>query len=177
MEGAMSMHRYSRRGLASDYGCGLAGAGLNGGALWLAGGAAYSIVIFGGLTALFLLFTMRTAMRHRLRIEVNDEAIGPVGGSGGSLAWSRLDDVRLRYYAARRNRGGGWMTLTLRQGRRRLSLDSTIEGFETIAERAAAAAHANGIALAPTTIANFAALGMTRTDGGPARGTPGEVSA
>jgi hypothetical protein len=111
------------------------------------------------LTALFLLFTMRTAMRQRVKVEMDDGTIGVIGG-GGPLAWPSIDEVRLHYYATRRRRGNGWMTLTLKAGQRRLAVDSTIEGFEAIAARSVLAARANRLAPSAVTLANFGALGL-----------------
>ncbi|MGH6894346.1 MAG: hypothetical protein ACREEP_19025, partial [Dongiaceae bacterium] len=107
----------------------------------------------------FLLFTMRTVMRQRLKVEMDDGAIGAIG-SGRPLAWSNIDEVRLHYYAARRKRANGWMTLTLKAGQRRLAVDSMIEGFDAIAARAALAARANRLAPSTATLANFGALGL-----------------
>lgn len=159
----MSLHRYPPRSLLPDYGRGFAGVALSGGALALTAAAPYPAMLFGGLTGLFVLFTIRTAMRHRQRIEMSEEGIGTVGGGRRALAWSALDDVRLRHYATRRGRGGagtGWMTLTLGAGTRHLAVESSVEGFQAIVERAARAAHANRLALTPATAANFAALGL-----------------
>lgn len=154
----MSVHRYPPAKLALDY--------LRGGAGLLIGGGAWSLVplfswpsaIFGGLTGLFLLFTIRTALRHRERVELADEAISVSGVQGGRLERHEIDAIGLRYYAMRRNRGGGWMTLTMRAGRRSLSLDSALDGFEAVARWAARAARENGVVLDSAAVANFAAM-------------------
>src|SRR5690606_13003753 len=129
------------RTLLADYGRGAVGAGVSGLFWALSPVAIYSMVVFGGLTALFLLFTLRTWMRQRLRIAADTQGIGVAGPTGDgagdrALAWSALDELRLHYYAVRRNKPNGWMTLTLGSRGRRLKLDSTLEGFEEIAARA-----------------------------------------
>lgn len=156
----MSLHRYPFARLAPDYLRGVAGLAVSGGAWALSPGSVSAVVICGGLTALFTLFTIRTALRQTQRVEVTDEAIGMRGAAGGPLPWREIDGVALRYYATRRHRGGGWMTLKLRAGRRRLAVDSQLEGFDLIAARAAEAARRNRLGLTPTTLANFDALGL-----------------
>jgi hypothetical protein len=156
----MSLHRYHGRSVAADYARGLAGGLLGAGGVAAGMPSMIPTVIFGGLTALFILFTMRTALRHHRAIEMTGEAIGVAGRPRKVLGWAEIDDVRLRFFATRRNRSDGWMTLTLKSGGRRLAVDSTIEGFDRIAAGAAAAAQANRLALNPTTAANFGALGL-----------------
>ena len=80
------------------------------------------------------------------------------------LPWRALDDMRLRYYAPRRTRSNkgnpGWMTLKLSAGARKLTIDSTLDGFDDIAARASRAAMANGLELSEVTLSNLAALGF-----------------
>lgn len=154
----MSVHRYPVAKLAPDYLRGATGLAISGGALALVPFATYTSVIFGGLTALFLLFTIRTALRHGERIELTEASISVSGPRGERLERHEIDAVGLRYYATRRNRAGGWMTLQLRAGRRRVAVDSTLEDFDAIARWAAAVARDNRLALNSTTLANFAAL-------------------
>ncbi len=157
----MSVHRYPPAKLAPDYLRGATGLVISGGALSLVPFLTWPSLIFGGLTALFLLFTIRTALRHHERVELTDGAISVSGAWGARLERHEIDAVGLRYYATRRRRGGGWMTLRLRAGRRRISVDSALDGFDSVARWAARTARENGIALGPTAIANFAAMDIS----------------
>ena len=69
------------------------------------------------------------------------EAIRGSGLGTQELPWSKLDQLKLRYYGTRRQKkreaGGGFMQLTLKGGGTSLTLESSIEGFEYIAWRAA----------------------------------------
>jgi hypothetical protein len=56
------------------------------------------------------------------------------------------------------------MQLTLQSGRRRLRMDSRLDGFLEVAQRAADSAHANQLRLSPTTITNFGALKIGMED-------------
>jgi hypothetical protein len=157
----MSIHRYSLQNLLPDYLRGGAGLVIGAGGWLLAPGMLHVIVIFGGLTVLFLLFTMRTVARQYTRIEMTDDAITSGGARRLTLHWSDLDHVKLRYYSTRRNRSGGWMTLKLASGRTAISVDSNIDGFDAIAARAARSMIETRAAADDITLANLAALGLT----------------
>jgi hypothetical protein len=160
MEAPVSVHRYSARSLLPDYLRGAAGLTVGAGGWLLAPTAPHVVLIFGGLTALFLLFTMRTVARQRAWIELNEDSISIGRERPTLLRWAELSDVKLRYYSTRRNRSGGWMTLKLAAGRTGVTIDSNIDGFDRIVARAARAALDNRLAIDATTRANFAALGL-----------------
>jgi hypothetical protein len=150
--------RYPFAALLPDYARGAVGAALSGGAWALAPTAPAAIVIFGGLTGLFLVFTMRNLWRQRTRVIFNDEALAVGGTSVRAVRWRDLSGLRLRYYSTRRNRQGGWMVLQLSGAGTRVAVDSTLDGFARIIERAVLAARDNDLALDEITLANLAAL-------------------
>ena len=116
--------------------------------------------IFGGLTLLFLVFTIRTVWRQCVRVEVSDEAISMAPPRRGPLAWRDIARVDLKYFATRRNRSDGWVTLRLVGQGGRIVIDSDLDGFDAVAKRAARAVRENGLRLSDTTRANFLALGL-----------------
>jgi hypothetical protein len=162
-------HRYPLAALLPDYGRGLVGAALSGGAWSLAPAAPAAIVIFGGLTGLFLVFTIRNVWRHRMRVSLGGDGLALGGMRRETVAWRDLSGLRLRYYATRRNRQGGWMTLQLKAGTTKVALDSSLTGFSEIVARAAEAARRNDLALDDVTLANLAAVARGET-AGPAEG-------
>ena len=118
-------------------------------------------------TALFLVaavcayFLFRTAERHRTIIAMDDEGIAVRALKGPKhLAWKDVDEVKLTYYAVRRNKADSWMQLTISAGNDSLKIDSRLEDFLEIVERAAEAARENEVALNRITIANLKALGI-----------------
>jgi len=119
-----------------------------------------------GAAALFALFGARTAQRHATIVEVDEGGIVAHGPLGGSIRWEDLAYVRLNYYSTRRDRGLGWMQLTLKSSAGKSSagatvrLESSLEGFDDIAEQVVEAARSRGIRMTDTTISNFAALGI-----------------
>jgi hypothetical protein len=158
----MSVYRYPLNRILADYFLGGSGAAMSGALLALAPGSGFVLILFGGLTGLFLLFTIRTAIRQRLRIAAGADGIRVTGGWVRSLRWDEVEAVRLRYFSTRRSRKDGWMTLTLRGPGGRVSVDSHLDGFEALARRAGEAANARHLSLDPATRSNFAALGIAR---------------
>lgn len=161
----MTIHRYSPKSLLPDYLRGGIGLAVCGGGWLLAPGAVHVVVIFGGLTVLFLLFTMRTVARQYTRIEMTDDAIISRGVRRIAVRWNDLRHVKLRYYSTRRNRAGGWMTLKLAGGGGAIAADSNIDGFDAIAARAARAIIVSRLQVDDVTVANLAALGFTAPAG------------
>lgn len=115
------------------------------------------------LAAVFAGFGLQTLLRHRTTFKVSDEEI-IARPWGTRVRWRELTDVRLEYYALERNSKHGWMQLTLQSGRRRLRMDSRLDGFLEVAQRAADSAHVNQLRLSPTTITNFGALKIGMED-------------
>jgi hypothetical protein len=154
----MALYRYPKGRILADYFLGCGGAIMTGGLLALAPGSPFVLIVFGGLTGVFLLFTIRTALRQRLRIAADADGIRVSGGSVRSLRWDEVQSVRLRYFSTRRSRKGGWMTLTLRGPRQKIVVDSYLDGFEPLVRQAASIVTLRDLPLDPTSASNFAAL-------------------
>lgn len=161
----MTAYRYQIERLIGDYlrgACGLAGSII----AWVFLPSVVQVhILIGGLTLLFLLFTIRTAWRQAVRIEASDETLvltspRSIFFKQEPVAWRDLVSVKLRYYSTRRNRKNGWFTMHLAGPTARIVFDSDLDGFEDMARRAALAVRANGIAIDDTTRANLAALGF-----------------
>ena len=126
----------------------------------------FGIVLTAGVV-LFGIFALLTALRVRTRVRVDDEGLDVRPGRG-RLRWVRLERVKLRYFAVRRERerrrgeGGrrGWMQLVLRGDGRVVRIDSRLDGFDDVLERAATAAASLGLELDPVTRVNFEAAGV-----------------
>lgn len=149
--------RYRRSDILLDYGRAALGASLSG-AVLAAQASPAVVATAGGLTALFAVFAVRTVLRQIVRYEVSPSGIAANGWRQVRLEWAKLDRLKLRYYAPRRKRAKGWMTLTMRASGQQLSVDSTLPEFEHIAVLAVAAAQQNGVMLDDFTIGNLAAF-------------------
>lgn len=168
----MSAHRYPWPALRGDYLRAGAGLALTGLPLATRPDSDIAITILAVLVALFAAFALRTVLKHASRYEGDGEALRrtillPAGAPLAILglgprrvAWDELAELRLRFFSTRRDRTEGWMQLTLKSPGGRLSIESSIEGFDGIARRAAQAAARNGIALSDASAGNFAALGI-----------------
>jgi hypothetical protein len=156
----MSIHRYQMRNIWSDYARGGAGMAIGIGGLSLAPTSTHVVVIFGALTVLFLIFTLRTAARQREWIELAGDGLSIGRVRQLLLRWDDLNHVKLRYYSTRRNRADGWMVMNLTWPAKRLVIYSNIDGFDAIAAGVAGAVRRNGIALDSASTANLAAMGL-----------------
>jgi hypothetical protein len=156
----MSSHVYPASALAGDYGRAALGLILVALPLATVHLGSWMTLLLAGLAALFALFALRTASRHVSRISVDESGIAAAGPLAARLDWNALDQVKLAFYATKRDGSNGWMQLALKAGGRRLTVDSRIENFEAILRAAAAAARARGVKVSRATAANFAAFGL-----------------
>ena len=118
------------------------------------------------IAAIFLSFLVRTIIRQFAFVTVTDTEIRQSGLFPRTIAWAKLDRIKLSYYSMRRRRSQtdqlarGWMELQLGSSWRRILLDSSLEGFDEVVERVADVARTNKCRLNEVTRANFAALGF-----------------
>lgn len=115
--------------------------------------------ILAGIALLFLGFGLRTGLRHASRIRMDDERILALGPISRAILWRDLASIGLNYYSTKRG-GDGWMQLTLKSPCGSLRIESTLEGFAEIVERAAKEALSKGAVFTPETTSNLKALGI-----------------
>ncbi|MGE0154862.1 MAG: hypothetical protein AB7R90_19755 [Reyranellaceae bacterium] len=150
--------KYRRNALLADYLRAGLGAALTGVPMLFVAGSPATLAILGGLTGLFLLFGLRTLVRHLMVVSLGPERVRVHGGLGGEIPWRELDQLKLGYYTTRRDRQGGWMQLSLRGGGRRLKFDSSLEGFDRLVRQSVRAAAANDLPLSDSTLTNLASM-------------------
>ncbi len=155
----MSQHAYPSSAMIGDYARAAAGLLPSAAILATMPLASPAAAVLAALTALFGVFGLRTALRHSTRLELSETGLVASGPLGAAIPWAELDRIKLAYYSTRRDRKAGWMQLELRAGRSTLRLDSRIEGFALVVERAAAAARGRGLVLSAATTSNLEALG------------------
>lgn len=129
-------------------------------------GSSFGFWLFVGLTVLFAAFGARTWLRGQIEYRLTEaELLRTNTAFGGrtetAVAWSELSGVKLRFYPLRRDRSDGWMQLTVRAAGGRLSVDSTLEDFDAVAEAALAAGLRKDLPMTQATMANFRALGLS----------------
>jgi hypothetical protein len=114
------------------------------------------------LLVLFAAFFVRTALRQRTRYVLSFDTLCADGPAGTLVEWSRLDRMKLSYFSTKRDRSDGWMQLSVgSDGGRTVKVDSALEGFYDIVERAAGAAEASGVELSMATRANLRSMGIS----------------
>ena len=156
----MTTHRYERGAIVGDFLRGGFGLLLTAGPLLFAPMVTWLAVVFGGFAALFGVYLFRTWLRGASVIELDESGIRSTGPFGRAIGWDALDGLDLRYFATRRDKEGGWMQIRLQGSGVRIAAESSLDGFETVVERAAAAAERNRLALSDVTRENLRALGV-----------------
>ncbi len=160
----MKQLRYPPRALVGDYLRSAAGLFVGLGVLLVAPPHPVVVVLFGAIALLFAVFGLRTAYRHSLRVQVSDQGVACAGPLAKAIAWNDLDAVKLRYFGSRKTKwrplGSGFMQMTLKGNGRSMTFESSMEGFDWLAARAAAALSANGLSLDPASASNLIGLGI-----------------
>ncbi len=169
--------RYDTRSIAADYARAAFGAVACLAPPVLVDVAAVLAWILVAVGTLFVAFGLRTLLRHLTHYELSREGVRATGPLGVTVSWKGLTAINLAYFQTRPRRKiiarspGGWMELTLREGRRAIRVDSSLEGFDDIVGEAARIARKRGLTLNPVTLANLAAMGFTHPSE-----DPGEAS-
>lgn len=160
----MRQLRYPPRTLLSDYLRSAAGLFVGFGVILSVPPSLPVVLLFGSLAALFAAFALRTVHRHSLRVAVTDDAIACRGVVSRVIPWQEIAGMKLRYFGSRRSKwrplGSGFMQLTVKGPEAAMTFESSIEGFDWLAARAAAAMRARGLELDPATAGNLMDLGI-----------------
>ncbi len=157
----MTSHRYPAKVLVTEYLYAVIGMVLTLGPFAVTTPLPAITGILVALGLLFLAFGARTVIRHRTAIHLSEDGIERDGLWGGAISWTELAGYKLGYYSTRRDRSEGWMQLKLRADRRTLRIDSQVEGFEVIVQRAGRAARDRGLPFDLSTDQNLRALGFS----------------
>ena len=152
--------RYPVSSLVYDYLRGILGLGISVVVMQSLGTDTPIFWVVLGLAALFLVWLANTALRHMSRIRFDEEGLQSVPWPKKSIAWSGLEEMALRYYSTRRKRKDGWMTLTLKSGKEKIDIESTLPHFADIVARAAYAAKKANLPLDQITVDNMDAIGV-----------------
>jgi len=154
--------RYPRQTLLADYIRAGIGAVLCGLPLLLIDVNHWIAILLLAGFLLFAAFCVRTALRQRTRYILGPDTLCADGPAGTLVEWNRLDRMKLSYFSTKRDRSDGWMQLSIGSaGGRTVKVDSALEGFYDIVERAARAAEASGLELSRTTRVNLQSMGIS----------------
>ncbi len=110
---------------------------------------------------LFLMYFLQQASRFYLRLRVDDIGIlYDLGYRNKAIRWSELEDLKLHFYPQSKGARQGMLVLILKDGKRRIKLDSSVDHFPTLLARAVEAAREKNLELHPTTVENLQYLGL-----------------
>ncbi|MGF1562422.1 MAG: hypothetical protein ACFB3T_09620 [Geminicoccaceae bacterium] len=160
----MSVHRYPHKTLLADDFRAALGLSLTAGPLVLMQVWRPIAIVLAGLALIFLWFAWRCWQRHRQSIELTQRGVQQYGPGATHIDLDELRSMHLAFYGPRKSDEPlqhGWFRLTLADHRRKLGIESTIEGFDTILDHALEAAAARELVLDPTTHANLERLQLT----------------
>jgi hypothetical protein len=169
--------RYPLGSLVWDYLRGILGLGISVVIIQSIGSDTPIFWVVLGLAVLFLVWLANTALRHISRIRFDEEGLTSMPWPKKAIVWSGLDRMELRYYSTKRrkrrdvehereaaaqgkSKNDGWMTLTLRSGKEKIDIESTLPHFADIVARAAYAAKQSNLALDQVTLENMNAIGV-----------------
>lgn len=164
--------RYPRRLLHGDLARALLGLALTAGPLAMIDPLLAVGIVLGLCAAIFAIYLVRTILRYRAFWVLEEGCVRQHGFLSGAIDWNGLRAAKLRYYTTKRGRdGAGWLVLTLKgragsddtagQKNRvtKISVESTIEGFDDLLARAARAVREGTVDIDETSVHNFAAAG------------------
>ena len=118
--------------------------------------------LIGDRNTVLAAFFARTALRQATRYVLGPDTLCADGPAGTLVEWNRLDRMKLSYFSTKRDRSDGWMQLAVGSaGGRLVRVDSALEGFYDIVERAARAAETVGLPLSVATRANLRSMGIS----------------
>lgn len=160
MSEAQGLLRYARGSLLGDYARSGIGLALTGVPLLAVEASLTMTVILGGLAALFAVFGVKTALRQRSQVILDERGVELRSVVSRRIDWAELTGFKLSYFATRRDRQAGWMQLTLAGPAGKMRLDSTLDQFGLVVERAVQAAVARGLTVSPSTRANLAFMNV-----------------
>jgi hypothetical protein len=161
----MNEMRYPLRALWAEYARAAIGVGVVAVPLFTASLGTTVKVILIGLLAIFLGYGIRAALRHATRYGSDDRGVFASGPISRAIEWNDVVNVKLSYYTTKRDGTSGWWQLDIKGRRSTMRIDSTLDGFGVIAERAVREARTRGIELSPTTIENVESLEIELPDG------------
>lgn len=163
----MNELHYPLRALWASYARAAVGVGMMAVPLATAQLGAISTVVLTGLAAVFLGYGLRTALRHATRYGFDDRGVFAIGPISRAIEWGDVANVKLSYYTTKRDGTSGWWQLDINGRDSKIRIESTLDGFGAIAERAVRAARTRGVELSPTTIENLDTFGIKLPDDGP----------
>lgn len=151
---------YSALGLIGNYARTLVGIVMTVVPLLLLNPISAIVYILVVMLILFVGYGIYTYLKQITRFEVTEDGIDMIGPVNRRINWEDLDGFSLKYYSTQRRRNAGWMTLRLKGGGVKMSIDSAINDFDVLLRLAFRMAERKGVEVNSVTLANLAVLGI-----------------
>ena len=110
-----------------------------------------------GIAVVFSIHIFTAWRRAQYRYTLSDEALIRYP-DGLQIQWSGLCDLKLAYFTTRRDYREGWFELKLVAGQQVITVDSRLDGFNSLLQRATRAAQYNHLQLCPSTCMNLSEM-------------------
>lgn len=165
MDELVNRYRYPRGAIIRDYVYSAAGTLLTLGPLGLTTPLPAITGILVVTAGLFLVFGLRTFIRHNTVVEASDTEMLVLGPRSNGMRWDDLRELRLSYFTTKRDGRGGWMQLRLKHDGGTLRFDSSLAGFDEFVAQATRVARKHAISLEPATAQNLHAMGLWDPEG------------
>lgn len=121
-------------------------------------------VLFGVLTVIFGGFALHTVWRQGQAFRADERGLWRrdfLRPQGQLIPWDMVLDVKLRFFATRRDREQGWLQAKIKTaGQGTVTFDSALDDFGAIARVIAREADQRGWVFDDDTMANLAQLGL-----------------
>ena len=157
----MSLHQYQKGSVTGDYVRGGLGFVVTAFPVVFAPMIGTFQIVFGLIALVFAGFIGKTWLRSQTRFEVDEEQIQALGPLGKTIRWADLSVLDLRYYSTQKEKDKGWMQLVLKdRNGAKITIESSLVGFEAVLDHAAEAARKNNLGLSQTTTDNLVAAGI-----------------
>lgn len=158
----MSAHHYPRRALLVDYGRAALGLGFTALPVVALETAPFVFWLFSSMAGLFGLYFGRTALRHRYRVERTEDGLAESLLTHRTIRWDEVSELKIRYFATRRDQSDGWVQVTVKSPTAKISFDSDISSYDNLLAAIWEALGHRDIKMNDTTVANLSGLGYHR---------------
>ena len=155
----MTEHRYPPSAMVADYLISGAGFALSFSPLVAFDLPAVTSSILGLLSLGFAAYGAAMVRRQRMRVETDGDGLS-FSPPQRHIAWNEITRFGLAYFSTRRDGARGWMELKVASPGATLRVDSRLERFDELVDRAWSAAARLGVELDPWTRDNLEALGL-----------------
>jgi hypothetical protein len=163
----MSELRYPPAAMTANYVRAAVGGAIAVGILVAAQPGVFFALVLIVLAAVFVGFGLQTALRQATGYGYDERGVFAIGPISRAIEWGDVVNVKLSYYTTKRDGSSGWWQLDIKGRKSTMRIDSKLDGFAGLAERAVREARSRDVELSPTTLDNLRQFGIKIADSEP----------